>query len=129
MEEKNNKRNKWLHIRLSESEYQMIHGQFNQTTSRKLSDFARKKLLDKPLIGSYRDKSMDGYMEELAQLKTGLSAIGNNFNQAVKKLRTLSKIKEFDHWLVSYELDRRQLFKQVEEAGKHIKTMADKWLQ
>lgn len=129
MKEKNNKRNKWLHLRLTDKEYELIQEQFSQTTDLKVSDFARKKLLGKLMIGSYRDASMDALMEELIGLKNGLSAVGNNFNQAVKRLHTLSKIKEFEHWLVSYELDRRNLFRQVEQVQEFIKKMADKWLQ
>jgi hypothetical protein len=129
MKEKSNNRNKWLHLRLTEKEYERIQAQFARTTDLKLSDFARKKLLDRLMIGSYRDASMDAFMEELIGLKNGLSAIGNNFNQAVKRLHTLSKIKEFEHWLVSYEFHRRELSKQTEEAQNFIKKMADKWLQ
>ncbi|TKT84886.1 plasmid mobilization protein [Dyadobacter frigoris] len=129
MKEENNNRNKWLHVRLTDKEYEQIQEQFRQTTDLKLSDFVRKKLLGKLIIGSYRDASMDAFMEELIGLKNGLSAIGNNFNQAVKRLHTLSRIKEFEHWLVSYELDRRKLFKQVGQAQDFIKKMADKWLQ
>ncbi len=129
VKEENNNRNKWLHVRLTESEYKQIHEQFAKTTDLKVSDFVRKKILGKLIIGSYRDASMDAFMEELIMLKNGLSAIGNNFNQAVKRLHTLSKIKEFEQWLVSYELDRRRLFKQLDEAQDFIKKMADKWLQ
>lgn len=129
MKVENNNRNKWLHVRLTESEYKQIHEQFAKTTDLKVSDFVRKKILGKLIIGSYRDASMDAFMEELIGLKNGLSAIGNNFNQAVKRLHTLSRIKEFEHWLVSYELDRRKLAKQLVQAQDFIKKMADKWLQ
>lgn len=129
MKEENNNRNKWLHVRLTESEYKQIHEQYAKTTDLKMSDFVRKKILGKLIIGSCRDASMDAFMEELIGLKNGLSGIGNNFNQAVKRLHTLSRIKEFEHWLVSYELDRRRLFKQLDDAQEFIKKMADKWLQ
>ncbi|GLU56254.1 hypothetical protein Dfri01_57150 [Dyadobacter frigoris] len=128
MKEENNNRNKWLHLRLTDKEYEQIQEQFALTTDLKLSDFVRKKLLCKLMIGSYRDASMDAFMEELIGLKNGLSAVGNNFNQAVKRLHTLSKIKEFEHWLVSYELERRELARQMQQAQEFIKKMADKWL-
>ena len=129
MKEENNNRNKWLHVRLTESEYKQIHEQFAKTTDLKVSDFLRKKILRKLIIGSYRDASMDAFMEELIGLKNGLNAIGNNFNQAVKRLHTLSKIKEFEQWLISYELERRNLSRHIEQAQDFIKKMADKWLQ
>jgi hypothetical protein len=126
MKEKS-KRDKWLHVRLSQAEYEKVHTQFKATTCRKRSDFIRKKLLGQLLVGSYRSASLDKLTEELAELKTELSAAGNNFNQAVKKLHTLSKIKEFEYWLISYELDRRTLLKQVEKASEHIGKAAEKW--
>ncbi|REA58207.1 plasmid mobilization relaxosome protein MobC [Dyadobacter luteus] len=121
------KKDRWLHVRLSQDEYEEIKAQFNATTCRKLSDFIRKKLLSQLIVGSYRSASQDAMIEELATLKAELSAAGNNFNQAVKKLHTLSKIKEFEHWLISYELDRRALVKQVEKAAEHISKKAAEW--
>ena len=124
---KESKRDKWLHVRLNQDEFNKIQIQFKATTCRKLSDFTRKKLLGKLLVGTYRNSSLDGLTEELAQLKTELSAAGNNFNQAVKKLHTLSRIKEFEHWLISYELDRRALTKQIENVSEKISKAAQKW--
>jgi hypothetical protein len=121
------KKDRWLHVRLSQHEYEEIKAQFNSTTCRKLSDFIRKKLLSQLIVGSYRSASQDAMIEELATLKAELSAAGNNFNQAVKKLHTLSKIKEFEHWLISYELDRRALVKHIEKAGEHISKKASEW--
>ena len=121
------KRNKWLHVRLNQDEFDKIQAQFRGTTCRKLSDFTRRKLLGQLLVGTYRNSSLDGLTEELVQLKTELSSAGNNFNQAVKKLYTLSRIKEFEHWLIGYELDRRTLLKQVEKVSEHISKAAEKW--
>lgn len=121
------KRNKWLHVRLNQDEFDKIQAQFRGTTCGKLSDFTRRKLLGQLLVGTYRNSSLDGLTEELVQLKTELSSAGNNFNQAVKKLHTLSRIKEFEHWLIGYELDRRTLLKQVEKVSEHISKAAEKW--
>ena len=126
MNEKN-KRNKWLHVRLNQKEYDQLDKQFKATTCRKISDFVRKKLLGRLLVGSYRNASLDGYLEELSVLKSDLHAVANNFNQAVKKLHTLDKIKDFEHWLITYELDKRSLLKQVEQIAEHIKKASEKW--
>ena len=121
------KRNKWLHVRLNQDEFDKIQGQFRATTCRRLSDFTRRKLLGQLVVGTYRNSSLEGLTEELAQLKTELSAAGNNFNQAVKKLHTLSRIKEFEHWLISYELDRRTLVKQIENVSEKISKAQFSW--
>ena len=127
MKTENNKRTRWLHIRLSQAEFEKIQVQFKATTSRKFSEFARRKLLGQLLVGTFRNASQDSLTEELAELKSELSAAGNNFNQAVKKLHMLSTIKAFEHWLIGYELDRRALLRAVEKVSEHISKAAEKW--
>jgi hypothetical protein len=128
MKEQNN-RTKWLHLRLIPDEYQKIMKEFNKSTCRKLSDYTRKNLLQKPIVNTYRNQSLDDFMAEMIRLRGELNAIGNNFNQAVKKLNTLQQIAEFKHWLISYELEKKILFNKVDEIKKHIQKFAESWLQ
>jgi hypothetical protein len=128
MKEQNN-RTKWLHLRLTPDEYQKIMKEFNKSTCRKISDYARKNLLHKPIVNTYRNQSLDDFMAEMIRLRGELNAIGNNFNQAVKKLHTLNQIAEFKHWLISYELEKKILFNKVDEIKKHIQKFAESWLQ
>ena len=60
--EKKQTRNHWLHLRLYEVEKTQIHKAFLKTTQRKVSDYARKILLGKPMIATYRNASIDGLM-------------------------------------------------------------------
>jgi len=129
MSEENNNRTKWLHLRLKPEEYARLHRQFSKTTCRKLSDYARKVLLNKPITVTYRNKSLDDFMAEMMRLRSELNSLGNNFNQAVKKLHTLSQIAEVRGWLVTWELERKVLFNKVEGIKKHINKIADQWLQ
>ena len=80
MSEQNNNRIKWLHIRLKPEEYTKIQNTFSKTTCRKLSDYARKILLEKPVTATIRDQSLDDFMAEMMRLRTELKSIGNNFN-------------------------------------------------
>ena len=128
MEEQNN-RTKWLHLRLTPDEYQKIMKEFNKSTCRKISDYARKNLLQKPIISTYRNQSLDDFMAEMIRLRGELNAIGHNFNQAVKKLHTLHQISDFKRWLISYELEKKILFNKVDEIKKHIQKFAESWLQ
>ena len=128
MKEQNN-RTKWLHLRLTPDEYQKIVKEFSKSTCRKLSDYARKNLLQKPIVNTYRNQSLDDFMAEMIHLRSELNAIGNNFNQAVKKLHTLHQITDFKHWLISYELEKKILFNKVEQIKKQIQKMAESWLQ
>ncbi len=129
MEEQETKRSQWLHLRLKPAEHQQIHRQFTKTTCRKLSEYARKVLLNKPITATYRNQSLDDFMGEMMRLRQELNSLGNNFNQAVKKLHTLTQISEFRTWLITWELERKILLNKVEEIKKHINKIADEWLQ
>jgi len=48
-----------------------------------------------PIVTTYRNQSFDDYMAKMIRLRNELNGIGNNFNQAVKKLHTLHQIVEF----------------------------------
>jgi hypothetical protein len=68
-------------------------------------------------------------MAEMILLRNELSSIGNNFNQAVKKLHTLDQITEFKNWIITYEVEKKILFNKVEEIKNRINKIADEWLQ
>jgi predicted transglutaminase-like cysteine proteinase len=128
MKEDTNK-TKWLHLRLSEDERKQLLLQFSKTTCRKLSDYARKILLGKPVVGIHRNQSLDDFMTEMIQLRKELNAVGNNFNQAVKKLHTLDHAGQAEHWVIAYELSKRSVQKSVEHIENVISKIADQWLQ
>ncbi|WP_347349829.1 plasmid mobilization relaxosome protein MobC [Flavobacterium sp. CSZ] len=129
MEEENKNRTRWLHLRLTSSEYETLQKQFKKSTCRKLSDYARKNLLQKPVVLKYRNESLDELMHELIILRKDLNGIGNNFNQAVKKLHTLVQISEFKHWIMVYEIEKKVLFNSINQVKKHIENLSKKWLQ
>jgi hypothetical protein len=129
MSEQNNNRIKWLHLRLSSDEYAKLYKQFRKTTCRKISDYSRKILLGNPLIATYRNQSLDDFMAEMIQLRGELNSIGNNFNQAIKKLHTLQQIAEFRSWIITYELEKQMVLHKVEEIKNRINKIADQWLQ
>ncbi|WP_121355711.1 plasmid mobilization protein [Flavisolibacter nicotianae] len=129
MSEQKNNRTKWLHLRLKPEEYDKLHKDFKKTTCRKISDYSRKILLRKPLVSTYRNQSLDDFMTEMMRLRSELNSIGNNVNQAVKKLHTLGQIPEFRSWIITYELEKQTLFNKVEEIKNRINKIADQWLQ
>ncbi len=120
---------KWLHIRLKEEEYKQIQKKFEVSTCRKMSEYARRVLLDKTIIVNQRNQSLDDFMAEMIRLRNELHPVGNNFNQAVKRLHTLEKIPEFKSWLLLYEASRKLLLEKVENIKQKIAQFSDKWLQ
>ncbi|MDJ1484218.1 plasmid mobilization relaxosome protein MobC [Cytophagaceae bacterium YF14B1] len=129
MSKEKENRNKWLHVRLSLEEYNQLRGNYSKATCRKLSEYSRKILLGKPVKILYRNQSLDEFMEEMIQLRKELNLIGNNFNQAVKKLNSLSKITEYRDWLISFEVEKKLLFCKVDQIKNRINQLSDQWLQ
>ncbi len=127
MERKNSNRTRIIGLRLTPNEYVKIEQKWKASTCRKLSDYVRQNLFEKPVITSYRNQSMDDLIAEMALLRRELNHIGNNFNQAVKRLHTLSKIAEFKQWLIAYEIEKKILHNKIAEIKKQMLKIAEKW--
>ena len=128
MTEKEDKRTRWLHLRLTPAEYDRLDREYRQTTCRKLSQFARRKLLGNSITIRYRNQSLDEFMHEMIGLRNELNRLGSNFNQAVKKLHSLHQIPEFHGWLLSWDTERDMLLRQVEAIKHKLNSIADQWL-
>ena len=127
--EKKLTRNHWLHLRLYDSEKTQIHKAFLKTTQRKFSDYARKILLGKPMIATYRNASIDDLMNELIKLRKDLNGLANNFNQTVHKLHTLDHGSSLKNLLVHYENERKILFGKVGEMREMMDKIGAEWLR
>jgi hypothetical protein len=129
MGRENSNRTRIIGLRLMPAEYAKIERKWKASTCRKLSDYVRHNLFEKPVTTYYRNQSMDDFMAEMIQLRNELNHIGNNFNQAVKRLHTLNQIAEFRSWLIAYEVEKKTLFNKVDEIKKHIQKIGESWLQ
>ena len=129
MERENSNRTRIIGLRLTPEEYAKIEQKWKASTCRKLSDYVRHNHFEKPVTSYYRNQSLDEFMAEMVLLRNELNHIGNNFNQAVKRLHTLSQITEFRSWLIAYEVEKKTLFNKVDEIKKHVQKIAESWLQ
>ncbi len=123
------KRTRKVTVRFTGQEYNKLEKRFRQTISSQFSHYLRNVLLEKPVVMKYRNESLDKLMEELILLRQELNAIGNNFNQAVKKLHTLKQIPEFRQWLTLNEVTQQQLAERTNHIQQRIIQLSDKWLQ
>ena len=128
MRDQKGNRTHWLHVRLKPEEHQALKKNLGQTTCRKMSEYARRVLLAKPVTVAYRNRSLDEFMGEMIRLRKELNALANNFNQAVKKLHALERTAEFKTWLMEYEADKKTLLDKVDEIKGRINRIADRWL-
>lgn len=129
MKDEKKNRTRWLHLRLNEQEYKVLLKYYGESLCPKLSDLARKNLLRKPVVLKYRNQSLDEMISELTRLRSELNLIGKNFNQAVKKLHSLSQISELKLWIMGFETDKKMLFNSIEDISTAIQKLTEKWLQ
>lgn len=129
MKRENSNRTRIVGLRFTPEEYTKIEKKWKASTCRKLSDYIRRHLFEKSINTIYRNQSLDDMVHEMVQLFKQLNGIGNNFNQAVKKLHTLNQIPEFKVWIISAELDKKILFDKIDEIKNYIRQISEKWLR
>jgi len=127
--QENEVRKIFVKIRMNEDELRKVKKNQQQTTERNLSNYIRKVSLQKPVIVKYRNETADDFLKDMLQLKKELNAVGNNFNQAVKKLHLLEKIPEFRFWVSHYQGLHEQVAKKIEEIKLRVHQLYEQWLR
>lgn len=116
-------------VRFKPVEYNKVNKAFSTTTKKKLSEYIRFVLLEKPVTVYTRDKSVDDLMAELVLLRNELSAIGSNFNQLVKRLHTASHVEVIKTLAQRSETEQQNFFQKTNEINQKITQLSRKWLQ
>ncbi|WP_192348849.1 hypothetical protein [Algoriphagus sp. Y33] len=115
-----NKRNKWLHIRLTDRELIKLKTNFGETVHDSLSDYSRRILLKKVVVGRYRDTSMQELLKELTTLKRDLHGLATNYNQLAKKMNTAT-----ENEITSNRLPVEKLEQSIQVALKQVSRFID----
>src|ERR1700735_3446542 len=89
MNENKKNRNHRIIFRVNDEELKIIDGLYKSSTFHYLGSYARSVLLKKPVTIKYRNQSADEILSAIILLKKEINHIGNNINQAVKKLHML----------------------------------------
>ncbi len=118
----------WISFRVKPKEYDTIHGHYSKTTCRKLSEYARNVLLQKPVVIKFRNQSADDFLAEMILLKNELTAIGTNYNQSVKRLHTMERIQELKTWLQNDQVFRESFLKKTEQIRERMDQIYKLWL-
>jgi len=129
MSENKVNRSKRIHVRFTDQEFEKIQAQFTRSTCRQLSEYVRLVLLNKPVTMNQRNQSLDDFMAEMITLRNELNAIGNNYNQTVKRLHTLEDVAEIKAWLMINEAARKIIQNKIAEIKEKINQIDDIWLQ
>ncbi|USJ34473.1 plasmid mobilization protein [Dyadobacter fanqingshengii] len=128
---KEEKSNKTRHVifRLTPKEYANLEAKRSRTTCRKLSEFLRLLIFNRPVTVIERNGSQDQMIGELSELREELNRLGNNFNQATKRLNAVNQISEFRNWIASYEAEKTFMFSVLDMIKSQTDKLADRWLQ
>jgi hypothetical protein len=129
MSENKVNRTKRVHVRFTDREFEKIQAQFTRSTCQKLSEYVRLVLLNKPVTVRQRNQSLDDFMIEMIVLRNELNALGNNYNQTVKRLHTLDNLEDIKTWLMINEAAREIIQNVISEIKQKISQIDDIWLQ
>lgn len=116
-------------IRFTETEYERLIKAYKKSTCRELVAYARRVLGAKPVTVLYRNQSLDESMQELIRLRRDLNAIGNNFNQIVKKINSINDRSLTQIWLPYAQTLQKDLITRIQNIQQKINEIAEKWLQ
>lgn len=122
-------RNIVFKLRLNQTEKNRLQQLQQKSIEKDLSSYIRKVSLKEPVVVKYRNASADDFLECVLQLKKELNAIGNNFNQAVKKLHVLDKIPEFRFWINKSKDLQQLLVSKTEEIRIMMHQLSEQWSQ
>ncbi len=127
MNDKKKNRIKRIYVRLNDGEYNRLHDGFKKSTFRKFSEYNRHILLGKPITVYTRNQSVEQFTEAAISLKAELNAIGQNFNQLVKKLHTMQHDEEIKGWAIINERSKELFFKKVDEIEVKMIKILEQW--
>ena len=119
----------FVKFRMNKTELQQLKKLQQQSTEKSISNYIRKVTLQKPVIVKYRNQSADDFLSDMLDLKKQLNGVGNNFNQAVKKLHLLHEIPEFRFWIKQQQSQQQVLISQIENIRLRINQLYEQWLQ
>jgi hypothetical protein len=80
MKRENSNRTRIAGLRFTPEEFKKMECKWKTSTCRKLSDYIRKGLFNKPVTTYYRNQSLDECLLKIIALQRELNALGNNFN-------------------------------------------------
>lgn len=94
-----------------------------------MSEYTRDILLKKQITFIYRNKSMDDVLEELILIRKELNLVGNNFNQVVRKLNSVSDPSDAKPWEATLTVLRDELQPAIIHIKDRMNDFSDIWSQ
>lgn len=76
MKRREDQRKKPIVIYLTDEEYTAVMMQFSASTCQYMAEYGRKRLLDKPIIGKYRNVAADEFLVAATAIKSEMERCG-----------------------------------------------------
>ena len=57
-------------VRMKQADYDLLEKKWQASTCRKLSDYVRRMIFERPVVATYRNRSLDELMNEAMVLRT-----------------------------------------------------------
>lgn len=122
-------RERKITTRFKPGEFMLLDRRFRKTRFRKLSEYIRAVLLEKPITVYHRDQSMDEMLEELALLRRELNAIGHNLNQAVRQINAAQDKSDSRLWLSLMSLIGSKINPSIAGIKDRMQIFSELWSQ
>ena len=117
-----------MSIALTDEEWKDIQEKYNLTTCRSLSEFCRKKLLDRALVVKSRNVSLDQLVNELIRLRNLLRDLGNELSDRAEKCSSVKDSPGMDSCRAHHMTIAGQFLACAAEIKEKIKDIAEQWL-
>lgn len=128
MKRKKINRTRWIHLRLSDTEHNLIKKKHINSTCHSLSQYLRNIIFERPVVTTYRNRSQDDIVQQMAILNRELAAIGNNLNQVTKKMHTLQPAEQ-RFWGLQFSGQAETVLFKIEEIRIIMLNIAERWLR
>lgn len=122
------KRTRHINICLTRAEYARIEEESKTTLCRHISGYARSILFNRPVITTYRNRSMDDQMEETIRLRKELKASHESYNMTAQILPSIHQSAEFKQWQINHAIEKKILLNKINEINTHFQKMTESWL-
>ncbi|WP_417354172.1 plasmid mobilization protein [Flavobacterium sp.] len=129
METENNTRKRRIYVRLTDKEFTTLESRCKNTTYCSVSDYVRHCIFSKPITTITRDASTDEAILQMSHLNRELNAIGNNFNQLVRKVNASSEAAEMKGLLLLFESQKKAMFSKIDDVKEQLQKLSERWLQ
>lgn len=118
-----------ISLLLSTTEWELAKNAFSSSICQYFSEYARKKLLDKPVTFNYRNQSIDDFVTEMITLRNSLDALGKElYLLLIKSQEPGYKLEHRDIETILLKMSI-EFSQKVEDIKNGINVLSEVWFQ